>query len=399
MLGGERGMRGAPRREPATHGDNASRWRGIFLILLLGGATALGFLRLFELRFQAGDVYPPYCSLRSDPLGTKVLHDALLGAPGFSVSRNFQPLEKIPDPADTAVIYAGASTDSWQLSDVEQLETLARNGARVIVTFQPLDKPPVLGKVKAKPKAATPEDEEPEVIELREIAKRWGFSPAFELTPGAGLAAHSTLSRTEAALSWHTGLEFGQPGKAWRVLYSCRSTAAIMERAFGRGSIVIATDSYFLSNEAMRAERAPRLLAFLLGSRTRVVFDETHLGVEEKPGIATLVRKYRLEGLLAAMMALGGLFAWQSSASFLPPKADREEDSEIVTGKDSTAGFVSLLRRGIAPSRLMEECLDQWKKSFARERPGMAPRMEAAAAGREPVEAYRAISQILAEKK
>ncbi len=211
-------------------------------------------------------------------------------------------------------------------------------------------------------------------------------------------------AETEPSLSWHTALYFANPAPAWRVLYRSEGAPALMERTFGRGSLVIAADSYFLSNEAMRAERAPRLIAWMLDSRSRVLFDETHLGVAEKPGIAALIGKYNLEGLLAAICVLAALFVWHASSPFLPPKPD-SDDPGIIAGKDSTAGFVSLLRRGIAPSRLIDVCLDHWKKSVVAIRPGKwtlaLAQIDAAAAqgSREPLATYRAISQIVAEKK
>ena len=47
-----------------------------FPLFLLLGCTAVfvfGLVRLFELRFEVGDVYPAYSSLRSDPLGAMAL--------------------------------------------------------------------------------------------------------------------------------------------------------------------------------------------------------------------------------------------------------------------------------------------------------------------------------------
>jgi hypothetical protein len=67
----------------------------------------------------------------------------------------------------------------------------------------------------------------------------------------------------------------------------------VVERQVGRGTIVMASDSYFLSNEALQRDRHADLLAWLVGSGTQVVFDEAHLGIVEKPGVATLMRKYR----------------------------------------------------------------------------------------------------------
>lgn len=390
-----------------------SQWPLAVLILLLVSVAFFGFLRLFEFRFQSGDIYPPYSSLRTDPLGTKVLHDALQQVSGLTVSRNYQSLNKIPGPGGAAIFYTGASTDPWGVQDAGRLETLARNGARLIVTLLPVEE---ISKTAASPRPKKPgaekkangpkKESEPELIDFRKIARGWGITLAYRTaqanSDSSPLIAYSMLPDTEASISWHTALYFPKPSPEWRVLYRCDGAPSIMERPFGRGSIVLAADSYFLSNEAMRTERTPRLLASLLGSHSRIIFDETHLGVQEKPGIATLVRKYNLGGLMAAIAILAALFVWHSS-SFLPPRPDYD-DTEIIMGKDSSAGFVSLLRRGIAPSRLIEVCVDQWKKSLAHipgNAGGMLAQIESAAAqgGREPVGTYRAISQILAEKK
>ena len=48
-------------------------------LILLIGLFCLLLVNLFLLRFRAGDIYPPYSSLRSDPLGTKALVKALVG--------------------------------------------------------------------------------------------------------------------------------------------------------------------------------------------------------------------------------------------------------------------------------------------------------------------------------
>jgi hypothetical protein len=389
------------------------------LILLLAALSVAGFVRLFELRFAAGDVYPPYSSLRADPLGTKVLHDALRDTSDFEVSRNFLPVDKIATPGETTIFYTGARFDFWPYDEVDQLDGLAKNGARVIVTFLPEANQKAVrklihGAAKKKNAPAKPlrgkdkEEETPSDMPFSDVAKQWGFSLArFKsqssrpVTPK--LTAAAMQPDIEPALSWHTAIYFSDPQPVWRILYRAGGQPVVMERELGRGCIVIATDSYFLSNEAMRAERAPRLLAWLLGSRSRVVFDETHLGVEEKPGISTLVRKYRLEGLLGAIAVLAGLFVWESSSPFLPPRADAV-DLQTVIGKDSAAGFVSLLRRGIPPSRLIRVCMDEWHKSPGNRSPNWSAtlaRIEALVAqtGRGPLEVYRAISQTLTEKK
>ena len=384
-------------------------WQTFLLICVLGGVMAFGICRLFILRFQAGDVYPPYSSLRTDPLGTKVLHDALAQVRGFTVSRNFQPLDKIQDRENTTIFLANASPSYWQSDDVDSLEKLVKaGGARIVIALSPArgtsaDAEPRPAKKSKKDKDESEAESHP--IPIAELAKRWGFGIGRHSLPFGSAApkARSATAETEPLLSWHTPIYFRNPEPVWRVLYKCNYNPVIIERRFGKGSIVMASDSYFLSNEAMQAERAPRLLALLAGTRTRLVFDETHLGVDENPGIATLIGKYHLEGLIAAIALLAGLFVWQTASPFLPAKVDAD-GPHTVAGRDSAAGFVSLLRREIAPSRLIEVCLDQWKKSFAHtpeKLSGTLERIDAAAAegSRDPAGAYRTISQILAEKK
>jgi len=427
----------------------SSKWPVFILVAVLCGASIFGFYRLLALRFEAGDVYPPYSTLRTDPLGTKVLYDALEEVPAYKVSRNYQSLEKIMDPGSVTFLCVGVGNDPWTADDEASVETLARDGARVVITMLPAEqpsreveewrksvsrwgepdkklKPKAKGSPAASPKAgptaspkagasASPnkkkEEEEQDdedtvkTVAFSEVLKNWGLSVAyrersFAMSP---LEAESAQGDTEPALSWHTSVYFPKPPADWRVLYKCEGEAAILERPYGRGSIVLAGDSYFLSNEAMRAERAPRLVAWILGTHSRLIFDETHLGVQEEPGISTLMRKYNLYGLVGALGVLALLFVWKTSASFMPPRAEHDE-GEVVTGKDSTAGFVSLLRRGIAPGRLMEMCVEQWKKSFAHQPgkwKGMVARVEAASmqGGREPVGTYQTISQLLADKK
>jgi hypothetical protein len=181
----------------------------------------------------------------------------------------------------------------------------------------------------------------------------------------------------------------------------------MIERAQGSGSIVIATDSYFASNEAMRGERAPELLAWLAGTNRAVIFNETHLGVQEQPGVSTLVRRYKLHGGVVALIALALLFIWKNSASFVPRPAD-SQIAAPVAGLESSTGFQNLLRRSIAPKDLLQVSLDEWHKAQrldGRITPPCREKIRAvvdtfnAAERPNVVEAYREITRILNRKK
>ena len=138
----------------------------------------------------------------------------------------------------------------------------------------------------------------------------------------------------------------------------------LFERNFGSGSLVRATDSYFLSNEALLKSRHADLLSWWIGPNKRILFDEAHLGVVESPGVAALIRKYHLHGFALGLMLLAGLFIWKNSASFVPPYPE-DSRGDFIPGKDSAAGFVNLLRRNIASAEILDLCFAEWKKSVA----------------------------------
>ena len=48
-----------------------------------------------------------------------------------------------------------------------------------------------------------------------------------------------------------------------------------------------------------------------------------HLGISENPGIAALIRKYHLHGLVAGLILLCGLYIWKNMLSFVPPHEER----------------------------------------------------------------------------
>ena len=85
------------------------------LILLLGCAAAFtfGLVRLFQLRFEVGDVYPAYSSLRSDPLGTMAFYESLGRVPGFSARRDFSTPNRLPEEPHTVYLQLAASRYEW----------------------------------------------------------------------------------------------------------------------------------------------------------------------------------------------------------------------------------------------------------------------------------------------
>jgi hypothetical protein len=87
----------------------------------------------------------------------------------------------------------------------------------------------------------------------------------------------------------------------------------------------------------------------------------------------------------------------------LAPRRDAAPSDEIVSGRDSFAGFVHLLRRGPAPAELLGVCLTEWGKSARSpddNRSRDAGVLSAAIENeKNPVTAYNTITEMLRAKK
>ncbi len=398
--------------------------KNTLLIALAAVALAIAFVygvaQLFGLRMSGGDVYPPYSSLRADPLGAKAYSEALDALPGVQMRRSYrEPLPR--DTTPETLFFAGVGRGDFRSRG--RLPQRIAAGSRAVFTFvaegtldlqrrekKPITPVPAKKKPAKKDKKDQPKEEEeddapapPEGISLGEL---WGVK--FRAWHGEKREAFLKTAVLDSAelglepeLPWHSALYFEELSTPWRVIYSCEAKPVMIARAWGDGTVVLASDSYFLSNEALYSrERSPRLLAWLAGSSGRVVFDEEHHGISEKPGVASLVRKYRLEGVVAGLAVLALLFVWQQAQPFTPAPRASEGSAEVVSGRSSAEGLNTLLRRAIPRGDLLETCLAEWKKDGSipppeRERMAAAWAELAAAPKTGVVEGYRKLAAAL----
>lgn len=166
----------------------------------------------------------------------------------------------------------------------------------------------------------------------------------------------------------------------WKVLATVKDDIMLAERRVSRGSIVVVTDSFFASNEALLKEPASVFLAWLVGNARHVIFDETHLGTSENPGIMTLALRYHLQGFFFAGLFLFALYVWQSSTSLVPPNDEIDQASNHVSGHGATAGLVSLLRRGVPLAQVLRKGFETFEKGNSRTSNAMLKKMEQARA-------------------
>jgi hypothetical protein len=396
--------------------------RAIIFVVIVSGFM-FGVLKLFLLRFEAGDVYPSYSSLRSDPLGSRAFYSSLENINDTVVSRNYLPVQNLEFNENSAFFYIGTpvfDSDSVSAEWFKVFERLTNAGGRLVLSFLPVEKKPASRRMskcveakietkdsdKARQKVAPNDSENPSKPHATENAsnapnnddkkleggpgpftpekqrncvalkEKWGLVFAFaEKPPDKAANVRDDLSQAHLkglpqTISWHTALYFDELDDSWRVIYAADGRPVIVERPYGKGSLVLSADSFFLSNEALRSERHAELLAWTVGESANVVFDETHFGIFKLPGVLSLIKKYRFHWFIFTVAVLALLFIWKNSVYFVPPpkRSRSQPGGDSISDRDSTQGLISLLRRNIPGRQLLQICTREWERTIQPEK-------------------------------
>ncbi len=379
---------------------------GVAVLLLAG--FAFGLVRLFDLRFRAGDIYPPYSSLRSDPLGTRAFYEGLAGLDAVSADRNFRPVVKALAEARDAVFFLGVRVGERAFADEDFLKAVNRaafSGARIVISFYPEP----WRRVSKKQKSLT------QKVEIAALSRLWGLGFGYERIKTRRKETPAQPLRPDplpASVSWRSSLYFADVSDAWRIIYVRNGLPVIVERSLGAGAVVLCSDSYFISNEGILKERHPELLAWLMGDKTAAVFDEWRHGIRKQANVAGLIRRYRIHGFLFGAALVLALFFWKRSAPLVPPReeAGTEDLDEAALKRDAAQGLISLLKRNVGDREIIGVCFREWEAAPVRNHPLAADQLEriqsvviATRTGRspdgDPVRAYRRISRILSENR
>lgn len=373
-------------------------------IAIVSGLAALllaGVGEIFSIRFEAGDVYPEYSTLRADPLGAKAAFDLLneLGEHA-AVTRRRQDLRLLKADAASTLVFAGATSqwfdDFLSRAEFNALDAAVRSGVRVVITLSGRDN--ALGPAIAREEqfaGDSPAAESPDAVLQREgetggaretadesrigadvwqvtfdeVKREWGFAVGFlpagdwDVENGALADVRGDAPLLDEGVVIHGPWRFARVAPEWKVVASVRDRPVLMERRHGEGSIVLCVDSWFLSNEALAGQRKPGQLLWIAGDRPNLVFDETHHGVEESEGVVGMVSRYRLHGVLPGLGILFLLVLWRGSAALVPgrPAPDPERPETVtVEGVDSEAGVVRLMRRSIPAPEILRQCHLAW---------------------------------------
>lgn len=388
------------------------------------GGLALIFILVFsqvlQMRFSDGDVYPYYATFRNDPLGTSALYESLERMESLELSRNTTSLLTVKGlDGDTALMLIGVPHTSFEKlrakEDSPVIRAVQDEGARLVLTLNPELVPEFFSPVESeeeqewmekrrelqkeikreeekKKKAGEDKEAEEEEkkktkekieefekrmsgeigkplhdlldVEIADVEKFEKPEEGWETVPVDSIAKEGPPKATPA---WFSQYRFGDLGKQWKVVLEVKDKPVVVERKWGKGSVVLASDSYFVSNEALHRGAEVEFLTWLLGGKTRIVFDETIHGSNETGGAMKLMRQYRVHGVFFGLLIFVALWAWRS-ASFLAPGDEAIERGLVggggmVAGAETGSGFVDLLRRSIPSKTILKRCLSTFRSS------------------------------------
>jgi len=397
-----------------------SRRIHILIVAVFITLSLLGFYRLMSLEFETGEAYPRFSTYRVDPLGTMALFESIDELDQVSADRNTKPLDKVTLPSEATLVLAGAGLSRDAESMLENIETFVDAGGRLAILFRPFENPnlSVLGDEyeekedgddssdeeesndekspdEDKVEEETDESEEDEsalskmIAPMSDISERWGFRYGEKTVrrDNDGKSVEKAFSQVDESsglperLAWQSDLYFRDFGDEWSSIYAVRDRTVVMERAWGDGSIVLVTDNFHVTNEAMLETRRPGYLAWLIGNSDAVIFDETHLGISPRMGLMGLMVHYRLGPVLLVCLLLSGLFVWKSTTSLVPAMRNPFEDDKEVAALGAVEGLARLAKRSLPRSEVMNTC---W--SLFQNIPGAGARLDKA--GAEKVREY-----------
>jgi hypothetical protein len=367
-------------------------------VVLIGCVLALFFfgLQTFRIRMETSNSFPEYSTYRADPKGLKALYESLQATDLLHVSRRLQSSKILASGENQVLIVAGVQPDREIVSDEDSqfLDHWLATGGRVIIALRPEKNQP-------SDRTPTPADQkitnDSDALLWRSLIRRWGaiIAPINEIHSAT---AHSTLFGTIPR--WLGRNSIDPLTSDWKVIAVQGTRNVIIERAFAQGSLVLLADSFPLSNEALAGDRNTHFLLWLIEKREGVLFDETHLGLSEQPGIMTLAQRYGLQGTLVSIVAVLLLFIWKCQYTLVPrTKGHRMWLS--ISGSSSDQVFLNLLQRSISRKDLLGVCLETWLKT-ARPTPAQLARLEkfrSESGGEQPVvERYNRLTTLLNEQ-
>ena len=329
-------------------------------------------VRTFEVRLETQEGYPVASSFRADARGCMALYESLGRVPGVQTARFLRTFSNLPPAEGRSLIIAGINpqTSILQVQDRKSLSAWVEAGGTLIVALTVEDK--------NSGKAGSPDYQLfPPAKDQRSPSPNHKSTPPteeywIETLQGAGVnlfrhadasARHRFVSGVFATSgSWLGPLYFQDLQPPWRVVAEADHLPVVIERSFGRGNVILIADSYLLTNGSLANDRKTGFLGWLLRKQTTVLFDESHFGLTENPGIVSLARRYGLESAFFVLLMLALFFIWANRYTLVPKSADQSRGNPIVPGQGGETILVNLLRRSLPPKDLFSTSAELWRQ-------------------------------------
>ena len=333
------------------------RDRLIAYLLIVSMALLFAFVgfQMLSVRAEVNGVYPEYSSFRADPRGYRILFETLSRLESVQVERFLQPLTDLPSSSGKILVLAGLQPGGLPADQTKILDNWMTTGGTLLVTFSALE------TERSEKDLGNGPDQQENRAPHTEVGKSddWGiriFHTKLNLTS----KLQSNLFANE--FSWAGHLYFDPTKGDWEVLAKSQELPIAVQRKFGAGKLVLLADSYPLSNVALAAHRNAELVSWLFPRHSAVLFDETHFGIVNHPGIMGMARRYGLDGAFVAILGLGLLYLWASRYSLNPVARERSDAEIAVKGAGGNEIFTNLLRRTLPAKDLCTICLHIWKQ-------------------------------------
>lgn len=251
-----------------------------------------------------------------------------------------------------------------------------------------------------KPKPDSEEEAEPEEELTAERRAQATFADSLFAIPEWGLSLEPYNWRTAVVYTRKDGAPFAtatekhdwhplpilslmawkitpEQADEWETLFAIDDKPVVIRREFGQGDLILMTDPFALSNEALwtglhegrEDYRNADFLAWLVGDHARVRFDEFGLGIADTEGVGTLARRYNLHAALALLVLIVALFIWRNGCSLVPPSEAGPEETESLIGHASHTGMQLLMQRAVPRQALLPTCHELWSRSAGQRAP------------------------------
>lgn len=298
---------------------------------LLGLACAFiaGLMWLSGAHFERGSSYPEYSSLRTDPMGTRVLYESLMRLGRLRVSRNYRPLELL-ETRDATILVLGLKSPMGD-EQAERMLALAGKGNRVVVAYREEEPKPKSEMPKQNPKFT------PNRSEATTFAEGKG---SLVVAPGAGYFLNGAL-----AGDWDEERIAGMLGSNQTILFD-ESHLGVTES----GSLVGLARRFRMEGFAMAAAAVFLLFVWRNGSPfpplPRNAAAEVS-GRTSAAGLATLIR----HNLAESDLARTAWALWLKGSSRPVASARRERAESAIEAGGEPLHILGAIHAALQPER------------------------------------------------